>query len=355
MSSRSNSTVCSQRGVALVVALLVFALCATLMVGLQRNFDLAYRRAANSFLGEQAWSYLLGAEELATLALSLDFDSDTARDAPRDDLTELWARQATPYALDEGGWMFGQLVDLQGRFNLNALASGGLSTGGPAAYSPAQQLFIRLLQALETPQIDQFQAVAITESIADWIDADEQLRLNGAEASYYVGLTPSYRPANQVMMDVSELRAIANVTPELYAALRPMVTSWPREPAAINIHTASLPLLRAINGDSTLTPLARADGERLFEQRTEEGFESLDAFLQNEVFSGVSLEAAATLLGESSSYFLLRARVEIAEREQRLYSVLYREARQVSVLQRKIPSFYDTTYDDTDAATEASR
>jgi general secretion pathway protein K len=46
-------------------------------------------------------------------------------------------------------------------------------------------------------------------------------------------------------------------------------------------------------------------------------------------------------LGESSQFFLLASRVEIADREQRLYSVLRREAREVDVLQRINASLYD--------------
>jgi general secretion pathway protein K len=46
------------------------------------------------------------------------------------------------------------------------------------------------------------------------------------------------------------------------------------------------------------------------------------------------MEGIAALLGERSSYFLLSARVEIADRDMRLYSVLQRDRRQVSSLVR---------------------
>jgi general secretion pathway protein K len=44
-------------------------------------------------------------------------------------------------------------------------------------------VFIRLLQALEGPQVTEYEAIAITDSIGDWIDSDDEPRLNGAEAS----------------------------------------------------------------------------------------------------------------------------------------------------------------------------
>ncbi|MFT4767719.1 MAG: general secretion pathway protein K [Glaciecola sp.] len=329
----------SQDGVALVVALLVFAICAGVLVALQRDFDLSYRRGLNSFVAEQSWAYLRGAEDLASLALTLDYDADLASETSRDDLNEIWAQQATPYALDEGGWMFGSLTDLQGRFNLNSL--GDPAAAGTSSYSPAQQTFIRLLQALESAELDQFAAIAVTEAVADWIDADDEPRLNGAESAYYVSLQPSYRPGNRPMMSVSELLAVATMTPEIFQALRPHVTVWPQVPAAINIHTASQSVLQALNVDGNLQPLSRSEGESLVQLREGAGFTSLEEFLQLAVFSGESNSGIATLLTESSSYFLLASRVEIADREQRLYSVLRRQAREIDVLQRINASLYD--------------
>jgi general secretion pathway protein K len=323
-----------QRGVALVVALLVFALCASLLVALQRDFTLDYQRAANRFLEEQSWAYLRGAEGLASVALLLDYDADVQRDTPRDDLTELWAQEATPYALDEGGWLIGSLVDLQGRFNLNTLSVPTPDAEGGARFAPAQQVFIRLLQALEGPQVTEYDAIAITEAIGDWIDSDDTPRAFGAEASAYTALAPAYRPANRPLNSVSELRAVANVTPILYRALAPLVTVWPREPRSINIHTAPPTVLRALNIDGTLQPLSVEDGEQLLRTRTENGFADREDFFAQPVFAGAEAEASASLVGESSSFFLLEARVEIADREQRLYSVLRREARQVDVLRR---------------------
>ena len=59
----------SQRGAALIVAMLVFALVATLLVGLQRDFSLTLQRGTHQLFAEQAWAYLMGAEGLAQLAL----------------------------------------------------------------------------------------------------------------------------------------------------------------------------------------------------------------------------------------------------------------------------------------------
>ena len=85
----------SQAGAALVVAMLVFALVAALMVGLQRDFSLMLQRGTHQLFSEQAWSYLIGAEGLAELALRADSRIDARTEQPSDHLGEVWAQPPT--------------------------------------------------------------------------------------------------------------------------------------------------------------------------------------------------------------------------------------------------------------------
>ncbi len=366
MSYRHSSVpnVRGQRGAALIIALMVFALAAALMVGLQRDFALQLQRSSNALLMEQGWAYLRGAEELAATALRYDADQDALKDAPRDDLTELWATQATPYALGEGGWLMGQLEDLQGRFNLNNLTvsqsendpddaadqgdasnpqdnddeddgtpappSGGATANGePARFTPAQIQFIRLLQSLEGLAVSQTQAIALTEAITDFIDNDQQRRLEGAEAEAYRNTTPSYLPANQPLASVSELRSVQGMTPELYRALAPYVTVWPPLGGKLNLLTAPLPVMRSLNIDGLMEPLSVMDGQRLIELRATGDIQGIDDFLADFAFAGGDVAQLRESLVINSEWFLLNASVEIADRELRLYSVLQRDRRSI--------------------------
>lgn len=326
-----------QGGAALIVALLVFALCAALVVAMQVEFNRFYQRAANLLLVEQGDVYLRGAEELATLVLLADYDSDRDREQPRDDLGEIWAQQTERYPLEDGVWLQGRLEDLQGRFNLNSLATGSAgSEDGAPRFTAAQAQFIRLLQSLGEPQVSELEAIAITESVGDWLDPDMVPAPQGAEDDYYFVQEPAYRTANRPMASVSELQAVANVTPEIYRALAPLVTVWPDSPGALNIHTAPAAVLRSINADDDLQPLSQAEGEALVERRRETGFLDVEDFLASPAFEGKAqrMEQTRALLGQASSYFLLTAEVEVADRNMRLYSVLQREGRQVNALAR---------------------
>jgi general secretion pathway protein K len=333
---RAQHGIRRQRGAALVVALLVFALCTALIVAMKGEFDRFYQRAANVMQAEQAYAYLRGAEDLAAMALLIDYDADRGNEQPRDDLNEIWAQPTTPYPLDEGGWLVGSLEDLQGRFNLNSLVGRPPEGRGKPRFTAAQAQFIRLLQALGEPAVSQQEAILITESIADWLDQDATPTANGAEDDYYFSRNPAHRTANRPMASVSELRAVAYMTPEIYRAVRPWVAVWPQSSATLNIHTAPAMVLRSINADNDLSPLSEADGQSLVDYRGNSGFADVDDFLGNAVFGDKSeqMTGIKALLGQSSSYFLLQAEVEVADRNMRLYSVLERSKRRVTAMAR---------------------
>ena len=86
----------AEGGAALVVAMLVFALVAALMVGLQRDFTLTLQRGTHQLFSEQAWAYLMGAEGLAAMALQADSRADARAEVAADHLGEVWAQPPTP-------------------------------------------------------------------------------------------------------------------------------------------------------------------------------------------------------------------------------------------------------------------
>ncbi len=349
----------TQHGAALILAMLVFALASALIVGLQREFTLTLQRGTHQLFSEQAWAYLIGAEQLAVLALRADSQADARSESPVDHLGELWAQPPTPYPLDAGGWMSGELEDLQGRFNVNALLSqGGKSAAGngdvsateasagsadevnndlqPAVdtgttdaesrWTPAQKVLIRLLQSLGEASLKLEEAMALTESIIDFIDADSERRPNGAESGEYRYAEFPYLPANRPLASVSELRAVKGMTLPVYEALAPLVTVWPEEGGGINILTAPLPVLRSLNADDVWQPLPEIEGERLGALRAEGEIARVEDFLSDPVLEGRPSSELETLITTRSDWFLLEANVELAGQTRHLRTVLHRSA-----------------------------
>src|SRR5690606_27474172 len=105
-------------------------------------------------------------------------------------------------------------------------------------------------------------------AITDWVDADDNpAGLSGAESQFYADAEPARLPANASLASPSELMWVKGMTPEIYRALKPLVTIWPREGGQLNLNTAPPALIASVNDNKTLTPLPAADLERLLEER----------------------------------------------------------------------------------------
>src|ERR1700710_784472 len=164
----------SQRGVALIMAVLIVALATILAISVASEGYMDQRRTSTVMVMDQAFEVALGAEAVAALAISED-------DPKIDTLDEHWAVQVPPQAIDEGvGEFQGNLEDLQGRFNLNNLLNKTDGTPNPTMV----RQFRRLLDLLGIDT--KFATLTL-----DWIDTDSNPNpLDGAEDAIYAGQTP---------------------------------------------------------------------------------------------------------------------------------------------------------------------
>lgn len=311
----------SQRGAALVVALLIVAMVVMLGTALGSDFLLMFRRVENQLYSEQAYAYLQGAEELARAALLQDLQRDG--DKHNDNLSEPWA-QEQKFPTDYG-WIVGQIEDLGGRFNVNGLTSNTATDNTAGGHSSTQNQFIRLLLTLKLEEplsIDQAQALA--EAVTDWIDGNDEVDgLGGAESQYYAQAEPMGRAANRAMVSPSELLWVKGMTPEIYRALAPLITVWPKEGSKLNLNTASVQVLRSM-GDPKLTePLSESEGEFLLQARTEQKFFSDTTIVSEGLLKSKNIEVQRLQL-MSSDYFMLRTTTEFQGHRYSMQSLLHR-------------------------------
>lgn len=212
-----------ERGVALITAILVVAVVATVAAYMSLGQQVWLRQTQNFNDITQAEAVSVGAVNLAAVLLA----QDTRADA--DYLEEPWA-QALPTFPVEGGAVTATVSDAQGRFNMNNLAQ-------PTPRDTA--LFRQLLSRvkLDPNAID---------AVMDWIDSDTTPRAAGAEDDYYGTLPAPYRAANQPFASVDELRLVKGFTPEGVRALRSFLVALPVSNAKINVNTASKDVLAAL-------------------------------------------------------------------------------------------------------------
>jgi general secretion pathway protein K len=317
-----------QRGAALVLALLIVALVSAIAVGMGSDYQIQLRRASNHQLLNQAKHYLLGGEQLAMLALRTDLEQD----ADIDGYSDVWAQQAQPYPV-KGGWLYGQVSDLQGRFNLNSLLVGLTADGQQAVpYTEAQQRFVNLIQAFPQLPITRAEAIEITEAVIDWLDNNQDpTGFGGKEDSYYARENLSYRTADAPMASPSELRAVGGMSDQLWQLLEPHVSVWPSNPQTININTLSAPVLAALNPAEQ--PLDQEIARLWVEELQAQPVTDLSVFVQDARWASPLTQQGLAL---KSEFFRYDGQVKLGDSMMEMHSVLHRSSKEITVIRRAL-------------------
>ena len=214
----------AQRGVALITAILVVAIATIAAAAMAVSHQIAVHRSRTLQESEMGWWYIEGVEQWVMTILQRD-----AETSDYDSLVEPWAQPVDYLPVDEGV-LRGRVVDLQGRFNLNNLASADAEA--LTRYNGHfQRLYVLVGAGTD------FEAAAMASVIRDWIDADQEpTGFDGAEETEYLGFSPppTARPIAP-MVDVGELMAVKGMTREIFELLRPHVTALPLVGSAVNV------------------------------------------------------------------------------------------------------------------------
>jgi len=113
---------------------------------------------------------------------------------------ELWYPRYEPYEfVMEGERIAVRMVNEAGKFDVNNLETASWE---------------RILSACGIPPGEK--QTGIISSVRDWIDNDNEHRLNGAENDYYQGLEQQYYCKNSQIEVINELLLIKGITLELY-------------------------------------------------------------------------------------------------------------------------------------------
>jgi general secretion pathway protein K len=338
----------TQRGVALIIALILVALAAILATKLSFDSWLERRRAIGIIATDQAFQFGLGAEALAAEALSqigqtagtttgtqgangqpavnqgapAGTTAVTGQSANQVTLAQPWAQptQALPITAPDDpegepiGTLQGAIEDMSGRFNLNNLAHVIMGQNN----QPQQDPF----------PLAQFQRLLVSVGVEpkwagiarDWIDADDLPgNPDGAEDAVYTAQTPPYRTGNWPMLSPTELMNMPGFGADRYRKIAPYVTALPTATAQINICTAPGVVLESLadslSGEYSRNPEVLANGRQT------------GCFPDKTTFANVlGSKVAPTVAGrysDTSSYFRLTTRVTLGTTEFTLYSLLW--------------------------------
>ncbi|MBF0566543.1 MAG: general secretion pathway protein GspK [Nitrospirae bacterium] len=162
-------------------------------------------------------------------------------------VVEILHRRANP--TDDARWkidgVFRKIDFADGSYKIRIV-----SEHGKVDLNAADDILLKgLLNALG---IDNDTQDIIVDSIQDWKDPDDLVRLHGAESDYYMSLPHPYKAKNAPFDSIEELLLVRGITPEIFygngtkKGLKDVVTIYNNQNATININTAPKEVLMAL-------------------------------------------------------------------------------------------------------------
>jgi len=317
----------AQRGVALLVAIMLVALGTILAAAMAYNNAMTARRAAATFDFDQALLIVQGAEALAAYGLRQQNPPSSQYTSP----SQSWSQPLPPTEVLPGVTLEASLEDLQGRFNINDL----VEQDGRTPNNVAILAFQRLLGILKLDHPEW------ADDIVDWIDnSPTAMVANGAEDSVYLELDPPYRTPKLPVTSTSELLALPGMTRAAFDTLAPHIVALPIG-TQINVCSADPWVLDALAG--VVQYSADPQGFEKDREAQPPCFPTQTEFLsaaQNveassaqggigTVTNGVNQSpqpTLASLLVQRSSWFRLTSFVNVGATEFAVYTLLYEDS-----------------------------
>jgi general secretion pathway protein K len=272
------------RGAALIVAMLIAALAATVAISLAANQQQWFASVAQRRDQVQAQALAQAGVQWARQILF----EDARTSANIDFLGEPWALPLPSTPIEDGS-IEGRIVDAQGLLNVNNLAS--RDAPGGTERRRFEHLFARL--GLPVPALD---------AITDWIDADSVTLPAGAEDAWYAQQPSPMLAANAPLVRIAELAVVRGMSPEAVRALSPFVVALPANAyTPLNVNTAPPAVLAA-----AVTGLSDAALPGMIADRARKPYSSVAEF-RTRLPQGASVEQEAAY-DVKSSYFLVTVR-----------------------------------------------
>ena len=331
----------AQRGAALISAMLVVTLVATLAsVALWQQWRHVEVESAERHRVQSSW-LLNGALDWSRLILREDaLAGAKSGNTATDHLAEPWALPlkeaklsaflAQDQQLREGDpevFLSGQITDVQSRINLTNWVEASDSKGPPQFNQPMQIALVRLFNVLGLPLLE-------LERLAQaWRTASQAAKLAKPEVGQAVVNLPS--GAALLPQQMAQLQWLG-LSPDTVQRLSPFVTILP-QPTPVNLNTASAEVIYA-----TVLGLDLATAQQFVQLRSRAHFGNLsDA---GKALGGKTLEARWHAVG--SRFFEVWGRLRMEERTHEETALIFRDTGNVTfVWRQKIAGILPPTND----------
>jgi general secretion pathway protein K len=289
----------NRQGIAIISVLIVIALISASISLMFQRFGRDLNQTQYILIQNQALNHLYSLETWAKIILSDD-------DLSIDNLSEDWATSITPIQI-KGGSVYGKLIDLQSKLNLNNLID--LTTD---SYSTQYRSFFYECINLINTQLQQ-------QAMGDTI------------FSYVV----SQPPKPKLFEQLAELRNIQTITENDYLKIKPHLSALPSL-TPININTASKKVLSCIHPQ-----LSGVLVDKIISHRKNQAFDTIDDFwvftdslMPNLTLNEIKENFPLKYINTVSNYFLLETKIVLEKNKLIGRSIFHRKDGKITVMNR---------------------
>ncbi len=235
-----------ERGVALLIVLMVTTVLTVLVLDLHQSVRIQFYIAGNLADGVKAEYLTRSGVQVAAGALLADGE-DNSSDHMHEDWYDFLGKLGMPMMPAGDGNVMIDIADEMSRFNLNSLVD---RQGNVRAEQ--LEIFKNLLSELE---ID----TTLANAVVDWLDSNEDaVDGSGPEDTVYgYSASPTGVLSKNAYFDsLQEIRLVYGITDEVWQKLEPLVTVYGE--VKMNLNTADAKLLKAVlkyddaNADTTV-------------------------------------------------------------------------------------------------------
>lgn len=319
------------KGAALIMALFVTAIIASISAGLFSMVSMNIENEKNMLSEQQAIVTTLSLESFTKKYLTQKENRTNLV------LTANNSNQKSPINLPlERGNLEANIVDMGQCFNLNSLILIS-ATGEEIANTDNLDFFKNLMKSLF---IEEQKIEEITPAIVDWLDKDSfPDTYLGVEDDFYKNEKISRLSSNQFFYDITELRDIKGVTEEIFQKLKPYVCVINSLNTKININSLNpfYPNILVALSSNTLSDL---EARNILNNKPLAGYSSVTNFLNlPEIKTSFSSKFSKANLVLETNYFILNTNIKIDDKDFHIKSHIYYSNESPKVIRRKLGEY----------------
>lgn len=267
------NTIRKQKGVALLVVLILLVMMSALAAKISQQFCRNLQKTHYQVSQQQLRWAMQAQENVVKERLQIDASGESKALAPEGDWHQPLETQGEDYTV------VSQVEDAQDCFNVNnLLAKEKVAQGQNGSAVPEKPRNALVIEQLLTKSgIGQSAAEEIYLQLLDYLDGDTTTAKEGAESDAWANVVPARQPANQMMRTIAEIKLLPAFPATAYAKVSQFLCALPDTASKVDVNTLR-PEQAVILAALFPGKLTEDDAVRLLASRPETGWENMEAF-----------------------------------------------------------------------------